>query len=360
MEEGSNTDGMRPNARGGQLDARNVRWNETYQVNVLVPAHQAGPNPDHQHFAVRCHDGAERVREGEDPVEVRYEKVPVLGWDPPPGCVLVEVMAAALSHTDLKLVDGTLQAKKATTATMAGPATEAEATAEAWAKAAVASSAGAVTPGHHVAGVVRRVASTGLSVSDAAPLVGERVVIHPFVGGRGSGGYEQSDLPLPAGGPALRAEIGVTADGGLAKYVCCPWRSAVPLPWSLESFEEAAPAAGGAFAAAVRAYKRAGGLDRPESVAVFGCGNDGVGHALVQLARNQNCARVIAVASEEAHRAKARELGATTVIDGTDAVRKERREKGGRESQPMPRARPIIAEAMNGGRATCPLNQSPF
>ena len=49
------------------------------------------------------------------------------------------------------------------------------------------------------------------------------------------------------------------------------------------------------------------------------CGCNGVGNGLVQLAKHRGCSPAIAVSRQEAHRAKAKELGADVVIDGTGA-----------------------------------------
>jgi len=193
--------------------------------------------------------------------------------------VVVEVKAAALCHTDLQIVDGTLDL-------------------------------GGVKPmtlGHGAAGVIVEV---GEGVDPKR--IGERVFVYYYVGCGACRWCGTGDLQLCG---SKVAQFGFISDGALAKYLAAPARNAVRLPSEALSFEAAAPMGCGVMTA-VHAVKRAGGLKSGESVVVYGC--NGLGQGLVQLAKHYGCF-VIAVARQQGHRDKALALGADVAIDGTDA-----------------------------------------
>jgi propanol-preferring alcohol dehydrogenase len=195
-----------------------------------------------------------------------------------PDEILVRVEAAALCHTELHFADGTLSL-----------------------------GVQPITLGHETAGVVEKI---GASVKES--LLGERVILYYYVGCGSCRWCKQGDEQICA---SLKAEHGFISDGGLANYIKVPARNAVRLPDSL-SFRDAAPIGCG-VTTAVHAEKLAS-VQEGEWTMVYGV--NGVGFGLVQLLKNKCKAKVIAVARSEAKRAKALELGADVVIDGTDAA----------------------------------------
>jgi propanol-preferring alcohol dehydrogenase len=207
--------------------------------------------------------------------QVRLETVP--SPRAAPGGVLVEVKAASLCHTELHFADGTLDLGIAP-----------------------------ITLGHEAAGVI---VAVGAGVDPAR--VSERVLLYYYDGCGTCPPCARGDEQLCG---AMVTQLGFRSDGCLARYVAVRARNALPLPAAL-TFESAAPIGCG-VSTAVHAARMAGGLKRGESVVVYGC--NGVGHALVQLAKLRGC-RVLAVARQQRHLLKAAELGADVSIDGTDA-----------------------------------------
>jgi len=206
------------------------------------------------------------------------EKVPVpeIG----PDDVLVEVKAAALCHTELHFVDGTLNLGVAHLP---------------------------ITMGHEVVGIVSK---CGANVSKDR--IGERVIVYYYVGCAKTNcrwcvdGQEQIC-------PSLKAEYGFISDGGLANYISALSRNAVSLPDNIR-FEDAAPIGCG-VTTAVHCAKLAN-VKENDWVVVYG--TNGVGLGLIQLLKNKYKSRVIAISRSADKLKKANELGADAVVDGTD------------------------------------------
>lgn len=193
------------------------------------------------------------------------------------GEVLVEVRAAALCHTELHFIEGTLNL-----------------------------GVKPITMGHEAAGVI---VATGDGVP--AERIGERVVVYYYVGCGECRFCLQGQEQIC---PALKAEFGFISDGGLAKYLKAPARNAVAIPDSL-SFELAAPIGCGVTTAV-----HASSLARPQAgewACVYGV--NGVGFGLVQLLKHRGL-KVIALTRSALRRAKALELGADVAIDSSDAA----------------------------------------
>ncbi|KAJ8607611.1 hypothetical protein CTAYLR_005767 [Chrysophaeum taylorii] len=201
------------------------------------------------------------------PGDVRLETVAT----PVPGAgeVLVEIKAAALCHTELHFLDGTLNLGVAP-----------------------------ITLGHEGAGVI----------VDGDQRIGERVLLYYY---SGCGGCEFCPSNEQLCG-SLRSQLGFLSDGCLAKYVKVDARCAIPI--GNLSFPAAAPVGCG-VTTAVHAAKR-GRLRSGEKVLILGC--NGVGLHLVQLAKHLGCA-VYATARKEIHLAKARSLGAITNFENLKA-----------------------------------------
>jgi len=118
--------------------------------------------------------------------------------------------------------------------------------------------------------------------------------------------------------------LGETRDGTCAEYIVVPRENVLPKPANL-TFEEAA-AVPLTFLTAWAMLARRAAVRPGEWVLVHAAGS-GVGSAAVQIAKLHN-ARVIATASTEEKRRKARELGADDAIGYEDFVRESRRITG--------------------------------
>lgn len=156
-----------------------------------------------------------------------------------------------------------------------------------------------LTPGHEIAGVVRR---TGADVS--AITSGDRVCIHYLVT---CGNCEQ----CRRGGEqfCISGEmVGLDRDGGYAELVGVPGRNVLPLPEAV-SFEAGAVLMCSS-ATAFHALRR-GRLRPGESVAVFGVG--GLGMSAVQLAAAFGALDVFAVDIEPGKLATAASYGAVPI-----------------------------------------------
>jgi D-arabinose 1-dehydrogenase-like Zn-dependent alcohol dehydrogenase len=213
---------------------------------------------------------------------VRVERLPVPR--PREGEVLLRVLAAGVCHTELQLVDGTLD-----------PGV--------W----------PLTPGHEIVG----------EVTDGPPdLIGQRALVYysrPC--GECDWCAQGQEQVCPNAGP----QPGLSTDGGFAELVCVPAASLVHLPDGLDPLE-AAPL-GCAAATAYHALHAVACLQRGETMAVFGVG--GVGLPLIQLGLLRG-ARVLAIGRSAAKLAAARELGADSVdASAGDPVLAVRRLTGG-------------------------------
>ncbi|MBV9580560.1 MAG: zinc-binding dehydrogenase [Chloroflexi bacterium] len=186
-----------------------------------------------------------------------------------PGEALIRVLAAGVCHTELQLMDGTLN-----------PGV--------W----------PLTPGHEIVGEV---------VDGAAELVGSRAIVY-YSRPCGECAFCQSgqEQVCPNAGP----QPGLSTDGGFAECVRVPADCLVPLPPELNA-SEAAPL-GCAAATALHALDSVAHVAAGETIVVYGVG--GVGLALVQLGALRG-ARVLAIGRSSAKLQLARELGATDVVD---------------------------------------------
>jgi threonine dehydrogenase-like Zn-dependent dehydrogenase len=161
-----------------------------------------------------------------------------------------------------------------------------------------------VTMGHEFAG---RVVAAG---SGAALAVGSRVAVHPRLL-RGDGLVGWPGDPVQRGS---RLTLGLTADGGFARFVTVPAGNALPLPDAVDAELGALvePLAVAAEAVLV------GGVALGDTVLVLGPGTIGQGLAL--MARAAGAGRVlVAGRSDEPRYAVLRALGFADIIDVGDA-----------------------------------------
>lgn len=158
-----------------------------------------------------------------------------------------------------------------------------------------------ITLGHEAAGVV---VATG---EDAQPsMLGMRVFINPILVCGACRACRGGRTQICA----QRKLIGIHREGALAQYVAVPERNLLPLAEEV-TFSEAAiieSASTPYHALTSRAPVRAG-----DAVAIFGIGGLGV-HA-VQIARIRGASVIVAVDVADEPLARARQLGATTVVD---------------------------------------------
>jgi D-arabinose 1-dehydrogenase-like Zn-dependent alcohol dehydrogenase len=202
-------------------------------------------------------------------LEPRVERVPVPRLAA--GEALLKVLAAGVCHTELQLLDGTLN-----------PGV--------W----------PLTPGHEIVGEV---------LSGPPHLVGARALVYY---GRPCGecgfclaGQEQV---CPDAGP----QPGLSTDGGFADLVRVPSDCLVPLPAGLDP--SAAAPLGCAAATALHALDGVAEVRPGETMVVYGVG--GVGLALVQLGALRG-ARVVAIGRSDAKLELARSFGATDVVNAS-------------------------------------------
>jgi NAD+-dependent secondary alcohol dehydrogenase Adh1 len=120
---------------------------------------------------------------------------------------------------------------------------------------------------------------------------------------------------------------GLTVDGGFAERLVVAERQVLRLPAGVDPVTVAPHADAGLTA--YHAIRRVAHLLLPGATAVV-MGVGGVGHIALQLVRELGSASVVAVDTDEARRALARELGAEEVLDGRDAVDAVRELTGGR------------------------------
>jgi S-(hydroxymethyl)glutathione dehydrogenase/alcohol dehydrogenase len=210
--------------------------------------------------------------------------------DPGPGDVIVRVTASGVCHSDLSVINGALPL-------------------------------GRVVLGHEGTGVVEKVGSdvSGFSVGDR--------VIGSFVPACGQCWYclhDQSNLCQQSGpvsfAPRVRRADGeelpaMTGLGTFAELMTVSPHSIVKVESDLPDEQLALIGCGvttGVGAALNTAHVEPGSI-----VAVIGCG--GVGQAVIQGARIAGAARIIAIDPVALKRDAALGLGATDVIDPTDA-----------------------------------------
>lgn len=159
-------------------------------------------------------------------------------------------------------------------------------------------------PGHEVSGVVVQVGSNTSSFR-----LGDRVAV-PFILSCGLCEYcdcHRSTVCLDQKQP------GFTHYGGFAEYLALPRadRNLALIPASV-SFQQAA-ALGCRFTTAYRAVLQQGRLQATDSIAIFGCG--GLGLSCIMIAVAHGCTTIVAVDVSEIALQKARELGATHVVN---------------------------------------------
>jgi threonine dehydrogenase-like Zn-dependent dehydrogenase len=200
-----------------------------------------------------------------------------------PGEVVLEIKASGMCGSDLKFYR----------------AAKGEA-----AKALGLGETGAVIAGHEPCGVV---AAVGPGVPENQARVGMRVMQHHY---RGCGVCPHCStgwMQLCVEG--VKEVYGVTGHGAHAKYMKCPARTLVPLPDELSFATGAAISCG--TGTAWGALQRLG-LQGDHTIAVFGQGP--VGLSATQLAHAMG-ARVIALDTNDARLARAKEFGADVLIN---------------------------------------------
>ena len=206
------------------------------------------------------------------PEVLRYTDVPEP--EPRSGDVLVRVHACALNHLDL------------------------------WVRGGLP---GVPIPLPHIPGsdIVGVIEKTGPGVATIKP--GQKVLLAPGVTcGKCAACLAGRDNYCPQ-----FTNLGYMIDGGCAQFVRCPEANCFTFPENL-SFEEAA-AVPLVFQTAWHMLLTRAQLQPAETVLVLGAGS-GVGSAGIQIAKFFGC-RVIATAGNDAKLAKARELGASDVIN---------------------------------------------
>ncbi|MBI4841817.1 MAG: zinc-binding dehydrogenase [candidate division NC10 bacterium] len=194
------------------------------------------------------------------------------------GEALVRVRAAGICHTDLHFLSGVLNL-----------------------------GIHPLTLGHEIAGEVA-------DLSGAAPGVGvgDRVLVS-YYATCGRCHWCRTDRANLC--PQVVAEYGFTADGGYAEYVVVPAANLVKLPGTLDLAEAAT--LGCSVTTAIHAARTIADLRVGETAVVYGVG--GVGFGLIQFCKLAG-ARVIAVSRSPEKRARASQLGADAVVDGTADV----------------------------------------
>src|SRR5438067_10067220 len=195
----------------------------------------------------------------------RVERLPVPR--PREGDALLRVLGAGVCHTELQLLDGTLN-----------PGV--------W----------PLTPGHEIVGEV---------ADGPADLTGRRALVNYS---RPCGECEYCALGQEQVCPNAGPQPGLSTDGGFAEFVSVPADSLVWLPEDMHPV--AAAPLGCAAATAYHALHAVACVQPVESMAVFGVG--GVGLPLVALGV-QRGARVLAIGRSASKLGLARDLGAEIV-----------------------------------------------
>ena len=167
-----------------------------------------------------------------------------------------------------------------------------------------------IIPGHEVSGVVQELGEGTTCVA-----VGDRVAV-PFILPCGKCRECKRGRPTVC---ENQAQPGFTMNGAFAQYVALPRATNLCLLPQGVSFVAAA-ALGCRTTTAYRAVVQQGKVVAGQTVAVFGCGGLGCSAVMVAVAVG---ARVIAVDSQPAARAKAEAMGAYASVEaGATAVEK--------------------------------------
>ena len=195
----------------------------------------------------------------------RVERLPVPR--PREGEVLLRVLTAGVCHTELQLLDGTLN-----------PGV--------W----------PLTPGHEIVGEV---------AEGSADLMGRRALVDYS---RPCGECEYCALGQEQVCPNAGPQPGLSTDGGFAEFVCVPVDNLVWLPDDMHPV--AAAPLGCAAATAYHALSAVACVQPGESMVVFGVG--GVGLPLIALGVRRG-ARVVAIGRSPSKLALARDFGAEIV-----------------------------------------------
>lgn len=238
------------------------------------------------------------ARSAADPPAVEEVELP----EPAAGEVRVEVEAAGVCHSDLSMIDGTLEPSFP------------------------------LVLGHEAAGVV---VEAGADVDHVA--VGDRVVLNWSPACRTCWFCERGEPWLCARGGVPSVPRGSLADGtplhvtlglgALAEQVVVPASAVVPVPAGLPA--ESAALLGCAVLTGFGAVRRTAGVEPGEAVAVVGLG--GVGLSAVAAARAAGADPVVAVDVSDAKRELAVAAGATEFVVPDDTVTKQvRAMTGGR------------------------------
>ena len=201
---------------------------------------------------------------------------------PGPGEVVLEIKASGMCGSDLKFYRAVGGASSLGLGKVSGP----------------------IIAGHEPCGVV---VAVGAGVAENQAKVGMRVMQHHY---RGCGACDHCStgwMQLCVEG--VKEVYGVTGHGAHAKYMKCPARTLVPLPDEL-SFETGAAISCGT-GTAWGALQRLG-LQGDHTIAIFGQGP--VGLSATQLAHEMG-ARVIALDTSDERLARAKELGADTILN---------------------------------------------
>jgi len=163
---------------------------------------------------------------------------------------------------------------------------------------------GVTTLGHEFSGIVTEVGAEVKHIK-----AGDRVVVEPL--------FKNPESPFIVTGEYNLSEplgfVGLTSNGGFAKYVVVEDYMVHPIPDSM-TFEQGAlvePAAVAVYAV------QSSGLKLGQSCVIFGAGP--IGLLCVQAAIAAGAATVIVVDVAEKRLEKALEIGATKVISGKDA-----------------------------------------
>jgi threonine dehydrogenase-like Zn-dependent dehydrogenase len=210
---------------------------------------------------------------------------------PGPGEVVLQIKASGMCGTDLKYYRAAAGAGAAAIG--------------------LRPTAGPVIAGHEPCGVV---VAVGAGVPEKQARIGMRVMQHHYLGCGACSHCWSGWSQLCVDG----AEVyGATAHGAHAHYMKCPARTLVPLPDEL-SFETGAAIACGTGTAWGGLHRL--GIQGDHTIAIFGQGP--VGLSATQLAASMG-ARVIALDINEDRLARAKEMGASMVINaggGENAV----------------------------------------
>ncbi len=209
------------------------------------------------------------------------------------GQVRVDVEAAGVCHSDLSMIDGTLEPSFP------------------------------LVLGHEAAGVV---AEVGADVNRVA--VGDRVVLNwspacrscwycehgePWLCDRG--GAPSTPRGSLADGTPLHVTLGL---GALAEQVVVPATAVVPVPAELSA--DSAALLGCAVLTGFGAVRRTAGVAPGDAVAVVGLG--GVGLSVVAAARAAGAERILAVDVSDAKQELAQRAGATEFLVADDTLAK--------------------------------------